>query len=119
MWLVIAIKASSTFGPQRPANQSFGTGSSLHLMRVIVFFWPGRMLASSIALTASPISGDVMPAGATPNGRVVTAGGLAAALMASVFVTGAETGWATAGAADSASMQQSQPMLEKGTQLIS
>jgi hypothetical protein len=51
-----------------------------------------------------------MPAGATPNGRVVTAGGLAAALMASVFVAGAETGCATAVAADTASMQQSQPM---------
>jgi len=44
---------------------------------------------------------------------------LAAALMASVFVAGAETGWATAVAADSARMQQSQPMLENGTQLNS
>jgi hypothetical protein len=69
-------------------NQSFGTGSSVHRKRVIVCFSPGRMLASSNAFTAAAISGDDNPAGATPNGRVATAGGLAAALIASVFVAG-------------------------------
>ena len=78
-----------------------------------------NLARSTVQRIVAALETEKLVIAATPNGRVVTAGGLAAALMASVFVAGAEAGWATAGAAVSASMQQSQPMLENGTQLNS